>query len=259
MTGDGAAWLPLEWSPDDRKLLVLKSVSIGESFLYVIDLGTGQRREVDPGAVKAGLGDARFSRDGQGVYMISDRDGEFATLRYVNLFTAERTVISGHIPWDIEEIALSKDGHYLAFLSNEGGISKLNLLDLRSHQDLTPPKLPGPGVIDHLSFDADGKRLSFGYASADSPRDAYVLDVAGNHLEAWTHSEAGAVDTAKFVAPRLTQFPTFDRHDGRPRQLPVYRVRARESSAPSRSHHPARWPGSAVPPGIRSVDSIRRE
>jgi dipeptidyl aminopeptidase/acylaminoacyl peptidase len=30
------------------------------------------------------------------------------------------------------------------------------------------------------------------------------------------------VDTAKFVSPRLTQFPTFDRIDGRFRQEPVY-------------------------------------
>jgi dipeptidyl aminopeptidase/acylaminoacyl peptidase len=222
VTGDNAAWVPLDWSPDDRKLLVLKSVSIGESYLYLIDLGTGQKREVDPGAAKVGLGGAKFSRDGQGVYMISDRDAEFATLRYVNLFTAEKTVISEHIPWDIEEIAISRDGHYLAFVSNEGGLSKLNLLDLRSHQDLTPPKLPVPGIIDHLSFDADGKRLAFGYASATLPRDVYVLDVAGNHVEAWTHSEAGAVDTATFATPRLTQFPTFDRHDGRARQIPVY-------------------------------------
>jgi dipeptidyl aminopeptidase/acylaminoacyl peptidase len=41
-------------------------------------------------------------------------------------------------------------------------------------------------------------------------------------LEAWTHSEAGAVDLAKFVTPRLTQFPTFDRTDGRARQIPLY-------------------------------------
>ncbi len=222
MAGDSAAWVPLDWSPDDRKLLVLKYVSISEAYLYVVDLGSGQKREVEPSPNKIGIAGAKFSRDGQGVYLISDRDGEFAQLRYVNLFTGETSVISGRLPWAIEELAISRDGHYLAYLGNEAGISKLNVLDLRTHQDLVLPKLPAVGVIDSLSFDAPGNRLAFSFAAANKPRDAYVLDIAANRLEAWTRSEAGAVDTAKFVTPRLVQFSTFDRVDGRPRQEPVY-------------------------------------
>jgi dipeptidyl aminopeptidase/acylaminoacyl peptidase len=222
VTGDNAAWYPLDWSPDDRKLLVLKYVSIGEGYLYVVDISSGQKREVDPATGKVGIAGAKFSRDGQGVYLISDRDSEFKKLRYVNLFTAEKTVLSEHIPWDIEELAISRDGHYLAYVSNEAGASKLNMLDLRTHQDLTPPRLPAPGIIDHVNFDAEGKRLAFGFASAALPRDAYVLDLASNRVEVWTHSEAGPVDTAKFVTPRLTQFSTFDKQENRIRQEPVY-------------------------------------
>ncbi len=222
VTGDAAAWYPLDWSPDDRKLLVLKYLSISEAYLYVVDLATGQKREVDPSPSKIGIAGARFSRDGQGIYFISDRDSEFAQLRYVNLFTGEKTVISGRLPWDIEELAISRDGHYLAYVSNEAGIDKLNVLDLRRHQDLIPPKLPAAGIINSLSFDAEGGRLAFGFAAPNRPRDAYVFDIATNHLEAWTHSEAGAVDLAKFVMPRLAQCPTFDRTDGRERQMPVY-------------------------------------
>ena len=222
ITGDGAAWYPLDWSPDDRKLLVLKYLSVSEAYLYVVDLGSGQKREVEPAPGKVGIAGAKFSRDGQGVYLISDRDGEFAQLRYVNLFTGDKTVISARLSWDIEELAISRDGHYLAYVSNEAGIDKLNVLDLRAHQDLIPPKLPAAGLIGSLSFDAEGNRLAFGFAAANRPRDAYVLDIAANRLEAWTHSEAGPVDLAKFVTPRLTQFPTFDRGDGRERQIPAY-------------------------------------
>jgi dipeptidyl aminopeptidase/acylaminoacyl peptidase len=222
ITGDAAAWYPLDWSPDDRKLLVLKYLSVSEAYLYVVDLGTGQKREVEPTPAKVGIAGAKFSRDGQGVYVISNRDGEFTQLHYVNLFTGEKTVISGRLSWDIEELAISRDGHYLAYVSNEAGIDKLNVLDLRSHQDLIPPKLPAAGIVRSLSFDAEGGRLAFGFAAANRPRDAYVFDIAANRLEAWTQSEAGAVDLAKFVTPRLAQYPTFDRTDGRERQMPVY-------------------------------------
>jgi dipeptidyl aminopeptidase/acylaminoacyl peptidase len=222
VTGDDAAWYPLDWSPDDRKLLVLKYLSISEAYLYVVDLASGQKREVEPAPTKVGIAGAKFSRDGQGVYLISDRDGEFAQLHYVNLFSGEKTVISGHLSWDVVELAISRDGHYLAYVSNEAGIDRLNVLDLRTHQDLNPPKLPAAGLIGSLSFNTEGTRVAFGFAAPNRPRDAYVLDIATNTLEAWTHSEAGAVDLAKFVTPRLTQVPTFDRTDGRARQMPVY-------------------------------------
>lgn len=222
LTGDGGAWYPLDWSSDDRKLLVLKSVSSAENYLYIVDLGTGQRREVEPSGGKVRILDAKFSRDGQGVYLISDADSEYTRVRLVNLFTAQKTVVSAATPWDVEHLALSRDGHYLAYDSNEGGISKLGVLDLRTHQDLIPPRMPVGGVIDELHFDADGKRLAFGFSAPTQPRDAYVLDMAGNRLEAWTSSELGSVDAAKLVVPRLTLVPTFDRADGKSRQLPVY-------------------------------------
>jgi dipeptidyl aminopeptidase/acylaminoacyl peptidase len=221
--GSGAAWSVLDWSADDSKLLVLKEVSIAEGYLYVVDLSTGQKREVDPSPAKIGIAGAKFSRDGQGVYLISDRDAEFAKLRYVSLFSNEKpVVISAHIPWDIEELAISRDGHYLAFVSNEAGVAKLNLLDLRTHQDLAPPRLPQPGIISSLRFDVEGKRLAFGFAAPNQPRDAYVLEIGENRLEPWTRSEAGAVDPTKFVLPRSVEFPTFDRVDGKPRQVPAY-------------------------------------
>jgi dipeptidyl aminopeptidase/acylaminoacyl peptidase len=222
VTGDGAAWYPLDWSPDDRKLLALKYVSASETYLYVVDLSSGQKREVDPAPGKVAIAGAKFSRDGQGVYLISDRDSEFAQLRYVNLFTNERTVISARLSWDVEELAISRDGHYLAYVSNEAGIDKLNLLDLRAHLDLIPPKMPAAGIIGSLSFDAEGNRLAFGFAAPNHPRDAYVLDIAANRVEPWTQGEAGAVNLARFVAPRLLQVPTFDRTDGHERNMPVY-------------------------------------
>ncbi|MDP9088568.1 MAG: alpha/beta fold hydrolase [Pseudomonadota bacterium] len=218
----GAAWSVLDWSPDDSKLLVLKEMSVAESYLYVVDLNSGLKREVDASPSKVSIVSGKFSRDGQGVYLISDRDGEFARLRYVGLYNNDKTVISGHIPWDVEELAISHDGHYLAFVSNEAGAAKLNLLDLRTHQDLAPPRLPAAGIIGSLNFDAEDRRLAFGFAAPNQPRDAYVLEIAENRLQPWTRSEAGPVDLSKFVLPTLKAFPTFDRVDGKARQIPLY-------------------------------------
>lgn len=244
--GDGGIWNPLDWSPDDGRLLVLKTQASDDRYLYTLDLGSGVRREVEPAATKGSITDARFSRDGQGVYLISNRGSEFAQLRYISLLSGETTLISGHISWDIEEFAISRDGHYLAYVSNEGGTDKLTVLDLRTHQDLNPAKLSAPGIISHLSFDFSSGRLAFGISSSNQPLDAYVLDIAANRLEAWTASEPGPVDLGKFISPRLVHFPTFDRQDGHSRTIPayVYEPRAPGTSAPLQS---AQGPSTTAP------------
>lgn len=222
VTGDGAAWYPLDWSPDDRKLLIQKQVSSQEDYLYIVDLSTGQRREVDSSPTKVAISGAKFSRDGTGVYILSDRESDNARVRYLNIFTGDKIDISARSPWDVESFALSNDGHYLTYVTNEGGLGKLDLVDLRTHQDLTPPRLPFMGVIGPPSFDRDGKRLVFALSAANQPRDAYVLDIEANRVEAWTASEVGPLDRTKFVVPHLSQFPTFDRADGKSRQIPMY-------------------------------------
>lgn len=220
-TGDAPGWTVLDWAPGDGKLLLQKYISITESHLYVYDLASSQLREVDPDKSRVGIGPAVFSRDGVGVSLASDRDSEFRQLQFVNLGSGERTVLSAHIPWDVEEIAVSRDARWLAYTANQAGASRLTVLDLRAHQELAVPVL-APGLISHLRFDPAGRQLAFAYASPVQPRDAWVLDLGTGKLEPWTRSEAGPVDVSKFVAPHLEQYPTFDRVNRKPRQIPVY-------------------------------------
>jgi dipeptidyl aminopeptidase/acylaminoacyl peptidase len=220
VSGAGGAWYPLDWSPDDSQLLVLEAISRRQGRLWLVDLDSGKKREIDAGT--AAISAARFSRDGQGAYLISDLDGEYSQLRFVNFFTGQKSVVSGRGVGDVEAMALSRDGHYLAFVDDEGGVDRLEVLDLRAHQDLTVPSMPTPGLIRDLRFDGEGKRLAFSYEAVTHPGDAYVLDLAARRVEQWTHSEAGAVDPRKFVLPRLVRFPGFERENPRGRDVPAY-------------------------------------
>jgi len=221
LTGGEGAWLPLDWSPDDGKLLVATSMAPDDAHLYLVDLSDGKKREIDPGS-KGSIAGARFSRDGQGIFLITNRDSDFAELRYVSLFTPERTLLSGHVHGDVTELALSRDGHYLAYVVDEGAADKIVVRDLRNHLDVGGPRLPSPGIARHLCFDAEGRRLAFSYETATMPRDAYVYDIESMQQSPWTHSEPGSVDVRRFVTPHLAQFPTFDRENEAFRQLPVY-------------------------------------
>ncbi|NET31838.1 MAG: S9 family peptidase [Cyanothece sp. SIO1E1] len=210
-TVDGGGWFPSDWSPDDRQILEMEFVSINESYLWLIDTTSGEKTLVTPktDVEKVAYQNAIFSRDGQGLYLTTDRGAEFQRLAYLDLATAEYTYLSKNIQWDVEDVALSDDGKFLAFTTNEAGISVLHLLDTVTRQELPLPKLP-IGLIFGLNWHRNNKDLGFTMVSAQSTADIYTVDVTTGVLERWTESETGNLDTEMFAEPELVSWDSFD-------------------------------------------------
>jgi dipeptidyl aminopeptidase/acylaminoacyl peptidase len=218
-------WSVQDWSPDDTKLLIRNLVSANEAHLFVLDIATAAVTPVAEGGDVASVGDARFTPDGRGVYLITDRDSEFQQLRRSNLSTGESETLTAHIPWDIETFARSDDGRFLAWVANVDGLSRLTVVNVATGTEMLPP-LPD-GQIAHIGFDRTGKRLALSLASAQSPRDVFVLEVERNALVRYTQSETGPVDPLQFVPAESIRYPTFDRERGKFRQIPAFVYRPR--------------------------------
>jgi len=224
--GQQDSWYPLDWSLDDRKLLLWKYLSVNESYLYIADVYTGTLTPVDDSGRKVGILSAKFAPDGHGIYVVSNEDSEFGQLRYVDPTTHETRRITANIPWDIEHFDVSADGRYLAYVVNDDGRSRLTILDTVQKLERSPKGLP-EGRIVNIRFDPTGKRLAISAESSQAPCDVYVYDVARSALERWTHSEPGPVDPATFVAAEPVRYPTWDRVNGRQRMLSAYVYRPR--------------------------------
>lgn len=227
------AWWPMDWSPDDEKLLLGHYVSITESEIWILDLESGERRQVNPADEAIGYGGAMFDADGDGLFLVSDEGSEFKTLRHYDLESGEQQSISGHIPWSVTGADLSGSGRWLAFVTNEGGVSQLHLRDQEAMREVLLPDLPR-GVIDALEFSPDGGRLALEISNATTPGDVFTIDMADTSVTRWTKSEVGGLDTAQFVQPELIHYPTFDQVDGKAREIPafVYRPREAEGKVP---------------------------
>ncbi|KAA2284020.1 prolyl oligopeptidase family serine peptidase [Arenimonas fontis] len=220
----GGMWLPMDFSPESGRLLVMKYVSINESYPGELDLATGELRMFPVDGGKAAFRAFRYAPDGRSVYYVSDEGREFLTLFQHDPRGGAPTALSAHVPWDVRELAIAADGRHLAYVSNEDGISRLRVLSLPDHRELDLPELP-IGVIGSLGFSPDGRRLALTLNSATSPSDVYVLDLAQGKLARWTQSEVGGLDASRFRAPELVRFPTFDEVEGQPRTIPAFYYR----------------------------------
>ncbi|KFN44263.1 hypothetical protein N790_10680 [Arenimonas malthae CC-JY-1] len=221
---EGGLWTPMDFSPDGKRLLVLRYVSINESYPGELDLATGKLELFPVDGGKAAFNAFRYAPDGRSVYYVSDEEREFLTLRHHDPAGGAPTLVSGHVPWDVSELAIADDGRHLAYVTNEDGIGKLRVLSLPGHREIPLPELP-IGVIGGLGFSPDGQRLALTLNSATSPSDVYVVELATATLVRWTQSEVGGLDAANFRAPTLVRYPTFDTVDGKPRTIPAFYYR----------------------------------
>ncbi len=221
LTKSAGSWSALDWSPDDATLLAQEFVSVVESRLWRIDVASGAATQLLPADHPIAYGDAAFTHDGKAILFVADDGTEFQTLRRLELASGAIASISGRIPWDVEGFELSRDGRWLMWSNNEDGIERLHLYDLRKSREVAEPVLP-EGVFTAYGFSPDSQLLGLSLTSGASPSDAWALNLKSNALERWTTSEVGGLDPAKFIAPRLVRYPTFDQVDGKLRELSAF-------------------------------------
>jgi dipeptidyl aminopeptidase/acylaminoacyl peptidase len=218
------SWTVLDWSPDDRRILLEEEISANESYLHWADVATGEVHALTPRRSPASAGSAGsegvsyrnglWAKDGRSVFATSDLDGEF--LHLVRLDPAGGTEAkpaplpgTTGLKWDVESFDLSDDGNLLAFAVNEDGFSRLRFLDLKAGRELPAPEMP-EGVMTPPRFRRGSHEVAFALNWARATRDVYSYDADSRRLDRWTASEAGGLNTSAFALPELVHFQSFD-------------------------------------------------
>ena len=222
---EGGGWDPLDWSPDDKNILLQEGISINESYLWLVDTTTGEKTALTPrdAKEKVSYGGVQFSKDGKGIYVTTDKDSEYHRLTYVDLATKQHKCLTTDIPWDVETFDVSKDGKRVAFVANEEGISVLYVLETatgKKTRALQTWKITASGkqiatnkripvVIGGVRWSPDGKEIGFTMQMATTPADCWAFNVAHQMAERWTFSES-AVKTNDFPQAELVKWKSFD-------------------------------------------------
>src|SRR5262245_15591377 len=207
---DGEDWAAFDCSPDGRQILLSDYKSPNESYLWLLDVNRGEKSLLTPAPKGEKVFNGSygyFSKDGKGIYIITDRGSEFRRLAFLDLATKNLRFLTGD-DWDVEELALSPDGATIAFTTNENGQGRLHLLEARTYKESSVPTLP-IGVASGLAWHNNSRYLGFVFTSTRSPGEVYSVDLHNGKLEQWTRSYSG-INTDRFVDPELIKWRSFD-------------------------------------------------
>ncbi|NNJ66075.1 MAG: S9 family peptidase [Xanthomonadales bacterium] len=225
---DGTYWAAADFSPDNRKLLILNYVGNADSRIHLLDLDSGELRLLagDPDEPSTNFPFA-FDSEGTGFFYTTDAAGDFRQLAWQSLEPGSGPVmITRDIPWHVEGGTISDDRSRAAFTVNNNGLSQLYLMDPASREYKAVDNIP-TGLVGGLGFSPDGSKLAMTLNTSQTPSDSFVLSLGKSTLDhgdltRWTYSEVGGLDTANFVLPELITYPTFDSGQGGPDAIPAW-------------------------------------
>jgi len=210
-TLEGGGWGDFRFSEDKKRIVMTEFISANESYLWVMDAKTGEKKRItNPPAGEQVLYDnPHFTRDGKGIFAVSDKGSEFRRLVLMNADGSNERVLTGHLNYDVDAFTISFDANRIAFVTNENGSNSLRFLDLSSLKEYTRPSLV-PGLIGGIHWREKSTEIAFHMTSARSPGDVFSYDVKTNKLTRWTNGNNPELNVSEFVEPRLIKWKSFD-------------------------------------------------
>lgn len=209
VTTDAPTWSVEDWNRNATKLLLRNSVSNSRTELWLVETKTGERTEITQKEDPIYFSHPRFAEKDAAIYGMSYDHSDFLMLVRLELSTGKHEALTSHIPWDVEDFEVSPDGKTVAFVTNEDGFSRLHLLDVASRQELKAPEIPGE-IINDLAWREKSRELGFTLSGAQSPHDAWSLDVDSGALTRWTDRKRKSVPDEAFSEPKIVHVKAAD-------------------------------------------------
>ena len=209
-------WAPEDWSPDGSTILVNEVFSNAETYLWRVDVKTGQKTPINRrgDGKPAAWFNARFSSDGRRVYAISDRglSGEPRVWRCEVASCAWTPVTADGLAVDVGPggggFEISSDGSLLAVTLDRGAFTELQVIELSNLKARPLPNV-GRGTISQLRWRPKSREIGFTFGSVKAQGDAYSIDTSSGTLTRWTFSEA-SFNPEVLPAPEVVEWKSFD-------------------------------------------------
>ncbi|WP_254543502.1 S9 family peptidase [Halomarina pelagica] len=208
---EGDGWLTVEgFSPDDSALIVTEAYSSFDQDVYALDLPSGDFTHLTPHEGTVRFLSATWAPDGEGIYVVTDRDSDLLYLARLDLDGTLTPVVEDD-EWNVDGVALDHDTGRAVYSRNVDGYTELTVGDLdgavfRGGRTLDLP----PGVAGGVSFDEGARSFSLTVTGSAENANVHVVDVASGERERWTRASTAGVPRESFVEPELVRYESFD-------------------------------------------------
>jgi dipeptidyl aminopeptidase/acylaminoacyl peptidase len=211
----GTGWFSGAFNPAGDTLLVTRYVSANESEVWTLNVADGKRERVLPVDEKAKavhLG-GRFSYDGKGIYLVSDRNGEFRELMYFDLANKSLTSLTKGLPHDVDGASEDddeddSDSRTIYTRLNVKGRSELRAFDSVTKKEIVLKGVPD-GTVANVVPRRGGREVAMTMTGARSPSDIFVFDPKESKSTQWTRA-ASPMDTSHFKSQEIITWKSFD-------------------------------------------------
>ena len=242
MVLDGDGWLNVgPWSPDDDALAVHRAHSSFDHDLSVLDLETGERRELTAETSDVRYRSPQWGPEGEWLYLVTDEGADTLELSRIHAETGERETVRAGGAWNVDGVALDESG-LVVYSRNVDGYTDLTVGELDAAtgtvRDLPSPAIPG-SVAGGVSFGPDGERFALSASGRAHNTNVSVVDVTelraradghaggdrnagsptapmdattgtGEAVRRWTCASTAGIPRETFVEPELVRYETFD-------------------------------------------------
>lgn len=202
--------MPAGLSSDGRYFLYNKLKGQSDNCLWMLDMVTGETERVHREGSYAQYLSPVFTPDNRGFYLLTDFDSEYVYLAYYDL-THRKLEKVYEESWDLERIALCRDGRYLAVLINRDGYSSLEIMEVKSRSFINIPR-PPKGVMGYyyLDWSLSGHKLLFTITSGKRPAGVWLLDMDEDQVKRLSHASMQGIGQEELTEPELCRYTTFD-------------------------------------------------
>ena len=200
-------FFPAAWQPGGDTVIVNETRGEDAFDVHLLDMATGELTTLFQPKEAALYGSYAWLPDGSGFFLISNQDREFAGLAFHSLEEGGLAYLETPDA-DIDDLALSSDGRYLAWTTNEDGYGSIHVRDRKSGSMAKLPELPA-GVYG-LEFARHAPALSILVRGPGIPGDVYVWSPQTGEMRRAVVSNLAGLPPDLFVAPESLRYPARD-------------------------------------------------
>ena len=205
---DNVGYFFSDVSPDKRYVAFLRVDTRTNSNIYIYDRETDVLKNITPHEGEVSHSPDMFSPDGSSLYYTTDEGSEFRYLVRYDLAAGDRTVVE-QPEWDVAGSYFSKQGKYLVVVINNDARTELKMYEAATMVPVALPELP-VGEVTSVSISPDESVMAFYVSSSRTPRDLFVVDIAGAEPRQLTQTLNANINPDDLVDAEVVRFASFD-------------------------------------------------